>query len=835
METTQVAPEVREALLELGQYLSDALPPMMVAGAIELLAGQPPALAAEEIRAWTAAQYQGRNAGLPISDYLFHALRKIHLLEELKLVPSDRVLRFLGALLPILETVCPEADRELLRGNVSRLGSTATILASPVETIYRQAGSEQPLASRSNAGPAAPIAGVSQVPASPPLAAGVPATRSDDVVRGLARFGLLVERLERSVPRDGGRKPPDALTAQLLATAATASRSSQELEENLARLAKLGVEVPPTDVLFRKLSDSLPGWGVPVNPDADETIGPAGRGSVVGAMRRLVTLSNDPAEGAKRFREIVYAAIDQLNEGNLGRAMTMFGLAEQIIRRERVEKPVAQAIRTRAHETIDSSRLRALAEKPENHFALRSVLDFFPALGPGGLLDSLHEEKRRDARRTLLALLEVHGPTAREAALGKLADASAAGDSDWYFLRNLLYVLRKVPRTTGPASEAEVEHLFRLSDPDRPAPLVKEALSNLGLAKTEKAEQVLVTRLAQLESAAAKAGAAAPADLLQLVDRACAALSRHGTPSALRAIVDHGLRAGGAPGSAARLAHLSSHDLSAQDDLVDRLVKALRAALPVRILGVVVAASADADAKRLVRALSGTTAPAVRKAFEEIARKYPDREFGREAEKALAAAGEPRHASEPAAASLAGDLEVFGLPTLLQTLEQTQATGVLSLKDRRGVEIGTVSLEAGAIRGASNGRLRGADAFYQTLERPTAASFVFARSSTLRAEDVQLASPQTVMGRLLEGMRRYDELQRAVALVPDGARFRSTQVRPTRPAQEEDPALPGTLWGKALSGATAADCEAAAQADAFRVRRILVHWVEEGSLQVVAE
>ena len=91
METTQVAPEVREALLELGQYLSDALPPMMVAGAIELLAGQPPALAAEEIRAWTAAQYQGRNAGLPISDYLFHALRKIHLLEELKLVPSGSV------------------------------------------------------------------------------------------------------------------------------------------------------------------------------------------------------------------------------------------------------------------------------------------------------------------------------------------------------------------------------------------------------------------------------------------------------------------------------------------------------------------------------------------------------------------------------------------------------------------------------------------------------------------------------------------------------------------------------------------------------------------------
>jgi hypothetical protein len=759
---------------------------------------------------------------------------------ELKLVSSDRTLRFLGALLPLLETVCPEEDRELLRGNVSRLGSASTILTSPVETIYRQTGSEQPLASRGRAEAAAPVPAPAPgpAPAAPPLAAGVPAARNEDVASGLARFGLLVERLEKSVGKGPFRKPPDALTAQLLATAATASRSSRELEENLARLSRLGVEVPATDVLFRKLSDSLPGWGVPVNPDADETIGPGGRGSVVGAMRRLVTLSTDPAEGAKRFREIVYAAIEQLNEGSLGRAATMFGLAEQIIRKEKVERPVGQAIRARAHETVDTARLRALAEKPENHFGLRTVLEFFPAFGPEGLLESLRDEKRRDARRTLLALLEVHGPTAREAALRLLSESSAGSvaDQDWYFLRNLLYVLRKVPRTTGPATEAEVDHLFRLSDPGRPAPLVKEALANLGAARTERAEQVLVARLAQLESAAAKACPTAPPELLQLVDRACAALARHGTPGALRAVVENGLRAASAPGAAGRLSHLASHDLSPQADLVERLLKALRAALPVRILGVVVTASADANARRLVKALSGTTAEGVRKTFEEIARKYPDREFGRDAGKALAALGEPRRAADaPAVASLAGDLDVFGLPTLLQTLEQTAATGVLSLKDPKGVEIGTVALEAGAIRGAMAGRLRGSEAFFQVLERPAASSFVFTRTAALRPEEAQLAAPQSVMGRLLEGMRRYDELQRASALVPDGARFRPTQVRPTRLALEEDAALPGVVWGKALSGATALECESATEADAFRVRRLLVHWVEEGALVVLAD
>ncbi|MFN7986975.1 MAG: DUF4388 domain-containing protein [Thermoanaerobaculia bacterium] len=822
MDPSRAAPEVREALLELGQYLSDALPPMMGAAAVELLAARPPALAAGEIRTWSVAQYQARNAALPVSDHLLRALEKIRHLVGLGLVPAERVLPFLGALLPLLETVCSGEERERFREQGSRLLSVPDARSSPVATADREAGSGPPPGSREGESPAE----------------GPPAGRSDDVARGVARFELLVARLERSLARDGGRKPSDAFAAQLLATAATASRSGRELEESLARLARLGVDVPPADVLLRRLADSLPGWGVPVNPDADETIGPGGRGSVVGAMRRLVTLSADPAEGEKRFRDVVYAAIEQLNGGNLGRAVTMFGLAEQIIRKQRVEKPVADAIRARAHESLDSARLRALAEKPENHLGLTTVLAFFPALGPGGLLESLRAEKRRDGRRTLLALLEVHGPSARDAALGKLAAVAATPDaeSDWYFLRNLLYVLRKVPRSAGPATEAEVEHLVRYSEPNRPTPLVKEALALLGLTGTEKAGHVLVARLAQLEAAAARAGAAAPADLLQLVDRACAALSRHGTPAALRALADHGLRPNGAPGSTARLAHLSSHDLSAQAEVVDRLLKALRAALPVKILGVVVGSTDDADARRLVKALSGTTSPDVRRTFEEVARKYPDRELGRDAAKALAALAEARRAPEPPApATVAGDLELFGLPNLLHTLGRTLATGVLSLRDGRGTEVGTVSLDVGTIRGATTGRLRGLDALYQILERPAASRFAFIRSEALRPADVHLPSPQPVAGTLLEGMRRYDELQRASALVPDGARFRATSVRPTRLPQEQDPALPGTVWGRALSGATAAGCEAAADADSFRVRRLLVHWVEEGALLVLEE
>ncbi len=841
MEPTRVSPDVQEALQELSQYLSDTMPPMMVAGAVELLASQPPVLAADEIRSWTAAQYQGRTASLPVSDYLFHALKKIHLLAELRLVPTDKALRLLGGILPLLETFCPEEDRGLLRDNVSRLGTAATVLTSPVETIYRQVGSEQPLASRGRPGDGpGPAAGAAAVPTVAAAPAGSHAT-TDDVARGLARFGLLVERLEKSLPKEGSRKLSDSLTSQLLATAATASRSSRELEENLARLSRIGVDVPTGDALFRKLSESLPGWGVPVNPDADETIGPGARGSVVGAMRRLVTLAPDAEEGAKRFREMVQAGVEQFNEGNLGRAVTLFSLAEQVIRRERVEKPVAQAMRARSHETLDPARMRAYAEKPENHFGLKTILDFFPALRPEGLLESLREEHKREGRRLLLSLLEVHGPPARDAALEKLSAAASvpAGETDWYFLRNLLYVLRKIPGTAEAPSEAEIDFLFRLSEPSQPAPLVKEALANLGQARHERAGQILVARLSQLESTAARAGSNVPADLLQLLDKVCAALARQAAPATLQAVVDHGLKGAGAPsGSVARLVHLSRHDLSSQGDLVDRLLKALRGALPVKVLGFVLAASGSADAgtRHLVKALSGTSAPPVQRLFEEIARKYPEKEFGREAKKALAFFEQPRKAPEtPGAASLAGDLEVFGLPTLLQTLEQTQATGLLVLRDGRGTEIGGVAFEGGQVKGAASGPLRGVDAFHQLLERPTAASFAFARTASLRSEDVNLTPAQPVMGLLLEGMRRYDELQRSAALVPDGARLRPTGSKPTRLPQEDDQKLLSAVWSKVSGGATASECESVIATDAFRVRRLLVHWVEEGSLQVVPE
>ena len=51
-------PELQEALVELQQYLSDAVAPLIVADSVQLLMKYPPDVVANAIRAWTGAQYR---------------------------------------------------------------------------------------------------------------------------------------------------------------------------------------------------------------------------------------------------------------------------------------------------------------------------------------------------------------------------------------------------------------------------------------------------------------------------------------------------------------------------------------------------------------------------------------------------------------------------------------------------------------------------------------------------------------------------------------------------------------------------------------------------------
>lgn len=799
--------ELREAVFELHQYLSDHIAPLMVADSMEVLLKYQAQLVASEIQAWVAQQ-RSSAPDVPVADFVFHAVKKVALMGEFELVSKDALGSYLGDLSKEVLQYCPEEERELLRQNLDQLGRTALSAgASAVEVLHRQPGGPAPTAS-----PAAK-AGQKLPPA---------------VALGLRRLALFLDRLQPQALTAAPAEQRSEIASQFMTAAATSSTTEKELEEHLASLRQLGIETG-TEKVMQTLALTLPGWGS--LPAAASGAPPPPVGSQLKAMRQIVSLAEDPAEGAKRFRELVHAAIEQFNAGHLGRAVTMFELAEQLAAEQKVKPVFAEALRKGGHEYLDSERLRKYAERTDMRPALGTILGFFFSLRPEGLLHDLDGEPRRERRHELLALLEAHGAPARARAheLLKASVENPEAGVDPFFQMNLVYLLRVIPRPEDVSVEEEVNLVMRTPGRDSPPPLVKQVIAYLAHTRHEKSERALITYLRVFENMLLQPETAvySPQDVEVLLDRTCAALARYATPRSWRAMVDHGLKAETRLGSTlTRLVEAGRQDLSGSKDIVDRLIAGLKAELPRSVLGFTVK-KGDERIVALIQALSGTPTPEVREALQEVVDKHPGQKFAEAASRALAALGAASKPSE-APAGLSGDLELFGLPSLLQTLSQAQLSGVLSLMNAQGKAEASVLFEHGRFRGAQVGGIRGEEAVYQLFERPFPGTFAFVNRQDAASQGP--ASPaQELLGLILEGVRRHDELKRAAALVPDRVSLKPTGT-PSTPLPDEDEDFAHLVWTKA-SGATPADCEARISADSYRVRRLLAHWVEEGALK----
>jgi hypothetical protein len=832
-----VSAEVREAVVELQQYLSDRVPPLMVVDSLALLVHQPPQLLAAEIGAWVAYQRPAA-PDLSVADLLFHGAKKIALMGELDLVPKPDIAHCLGGVTEALLPQCPEEDRELLRQNLNRLrnASLAGTAADPVPILDRQPGSE-----------AARTARVAQAPA---------ATLSPEATRGLRRLSLFLERLQ---PLGGGTMvaagpaggtpaygTPAAgipsvagpleqrreVASQFMTAAAVQATSAKELEEHLAPLRQFGVDTS-MDQVVRTLARTLPGWGsLPVA----EGSAPPLVGLQLNAMRQIVALAEAPEEAATRFRELVHAAIEQFNEGNLGRAVTMFELAEQLAVEQKVKPAFVEPLQKGGHEYLDPERLRKFGERLELRPGLQRILKFFVMLRPEGLLQDLNGEPRRERRHQLLAMLEAHGEASRARAWELLKASVETPDAgvDPFFQMNLVYLLRVIPRPASASVEDEVNVVMRTPGRDSPPPLVKQVIGYLAALRHDKSERALITYLRLFENMVLQPETAvySPADIETLLDRTCIALARYATPRSWRALVDHGLKAEPRLGSPmARLVEAGRQDLSGSKDLVERVIAALRAELPRSVLGFSVKKNDDRIVW-LVQALSGTPLPEVRAVLQEIVEKHGAQPFAEAASKALAALDAGPKPAETTGAGLSGDLELFGLPGVLQTISQNQLTGVLSLMKVPGKVEAAILLEGGRFRGAQFATLRGQEAAYQLFEKPFPGTFAFVSRHDLSGQGAT-SPPLDIVGLLLEGVRRHDEFKRAAALVPDQVSLEPTGG-PATALTDEDDAFMKLVWSATANGTTPLECEASVKTDGYRVRRLLAHWVEEGAMKARA-
>src|SRR5262249_28549790 len=254
-------------------------------------------------------------------------------------------------------------------------------------------------------------------------------------------------------------------------------------------------------------------------------------------------LADEPLEMARRFRHLVYAAIEQFNEGNLGRAVTMFELATSLYEERKIDAGFVETVRRKGHESLEMRRMRQYLGQTDRQPQLRVVLSFSTSLDHATLLDELQSEARRERRRVLLDMLEAHGAPARAAVRDRLSTSRKGDEPGPHIQRNWIYLMRVIPRPPEEPADEEVALVARLAGPDQPAFLAREAIMYLGQTKHVKARQCLVECLHDYEGAFARR-TVTPAQQKEwqtALDKIGAALARFGAPGAWTALVDHAL------------------------------------------------------------------------------------------------------------------------------------------------------------------------------------------------------------------------------------------------------------------------------------------------------
>lgn len=803
---------MQAALIDLQRYLLDQIPPLTASDAVETLMSQPPQLAMKQIHGWAVEQIRFQQVSM--SDCLFHAVNKIYSFSLLKLVDRGAIEAYLNGIMPLALEICPPEERDALRTNLvaMRDSASAALLSSTTVEISR-----------------------SGVPKAKP--ASVPLT--DVVAKSARRLGLVIERLAKYVrpaaAPSGGGVPPSVPAPQpaadLLAMAAASSTSDQQLREYLDSLKQYTGEADPAK-LIEVLAGNVPSWDIVVPPGA--AVKPP---APIEAMHKIISLTNDPAEMTKRYRGLMLCAVQQFNTGALSAAIQMLELAQKVVLEKKIDSSTIERVQAEAVQTLDTEQIRKYAEHKNRRALLPGALSHFPTLRADSLFLDLRGEQRPERRRSLLGLLEAHGAQARERALDELATelGRPQAEADTYYLRNVIYLLHRIPRESNEGAEREIELLTRASSRGQNIYVIKEAVIPVGQIKSDQAAKLLVLRLAEFEAMLVRNDTSLyPVEEMQkLLDRIVGALARIGSPAALLAVARHGMKPNPALGDTrARLAALAQHDLSFDEPTVAVIVKAIRDDLPKKILGRVVLRMQAAPVT-LIEALSSTRSEKVESLFSEIAQRFPDEDVGKVAAAALEHLGTSAtqaSAAEASAASLSGDLQFFGLPALMQSLADNQATGIVTFSNKQGGQTtGKILFVEGQFGDAQAGALRGADAVYQMLERPIVGTFAFVPQSAFSVKD--RVKPQAIMPLLLEGIRRHDELKQASVVAPDAMALKGTTQRPAPDPEESDPAIIREVWVKASSGAPITEWEPQINADAYRIRRLVARWIEEGALE----
>jgi hypothetical protein len=790
---------VEAALFELQRYLQDEIPPNSAADALATLMAQPPEVMLQRVGEWSEAH--SRTESAPVCDLLLHAMKKVYITGELHILDREAVANYLDRATTVVLRMCPVEERDVLRNNLATMRMSQDVNAT-----------------------------LKTPPPPPPRLPTLTSVRNpvaDEDAQLAKRFSLIVDRLTRQMSGTADQPqaaaPDPQALAQLLTMAASRSQTGQQFNAYMDQIRPLtgGNE----GNVFVILGGGLPSWDLP-SAAAGNYKPPA----QVDAMEKIIDLAEDPAVVVKRLRELVSAAVTKFNDGSLAAALWMLDVANDTIVEKKLDPAAVDKLRADAAEAISSVQLKKYTENKSRHAALKIALEFFPTLRLDRLFKQLRGEPKAERRRALLGLIEAHGAAGRAAALDGLESEMQRDDADTYFLRNLIFLLHRIQREPDDGNTRELDALAQVSAAGQNIYVIKEAATALAQIRTEESAKLLISRLAVFETLILRHDPAINpiTEGYKLLDRIIASLARIGTQSALLAVARHGMKPNPQLGDTrARLAPLAQHDLSFDENTVTVLVRALRDEIPGKLLGRLLPKKQDGTV-RLIEALSGTRSDSAEDLFREIAQRFPDQDVGRAAAQVLEKLTPVAPARSEPAATFAGELDFFGLPAVLQSLADMRATGMLTLNNKRGEAAAKLVVVEGKFLNAQVRQIRGVEALYEVLERPLAGTFAFVPYPMERMKsDI---APRDIIGALLEGVRRHDELQRILPFVPDDLALNKTNVKPTPCADESDPTFIREVWMRATSGTAVSDWEPQFSTDGYRIRRLLAHWLEQGAV-----
>jgi CRP-like cAMP-binding protein len=216
-----------------------------------------------------------------------------------------------------------------------------------------------------------------------------------------------------------------------------------------------------------------------------------------------------------------------------------------------------------------------------------------------------------------------------------------------------------------------------------------------------------------------------------------------------------------------------------------------------------------------------------KKSFDELRRKFP------KITTEIAGLINKRTAVDFQPAGLSGNLAVFDLATVIQTIAGSKQSGLLSLT-RHGISVAALQFEAGKLTNARFENLRGELAFYALLQKKEPLSFEFevgAKHDTKDEETQLIERPIDML--LIEGMRRADEIAR---IAPKLKKLGSVVVRCCEEA--EQPEVPGVsnttfqrLWGLLDKPIEVTRLQSLCTTDEYSIQRLLAALYETDKIK----